>query len=129
MADTSPSGTLRIGGQDRPFALDAALEAAARALHHRRDEHGHPLSAAGFRRAFGPEALRAGLVGEDARDYLYAALVAGYTWQRAPVDFSYYQVGQWLADSPELAAPFWATVAAALPVVKAAAPARKAAAK
>jgi hypothetical protein len=106
---SSVSGSLVIGGQDRPYTTDG-LAAVVQALHHRKDQEGQPLSAAVFRNAFGPNALRQGLTGDDARDYLYAALVAGYGQHRFRVDFTFLQVGQWLSETPEIAQSFWEAV-------------------
>lgn len=120
MSDNNTFGSLQLGGQDRPFALGQAQEAATRALHHRMGEDGQPLSAAAYQKSFGAEALRPGpLTGADARDFVYAALVAGYTWQGLRVDFTFAQVEQWLAAAPEAAQPLWDAVAQSLPAVKA----------
>jgi hypothetical protein len=112
-------GSLLLGGQDRPFELGPAQEQATRALHHRKGEDGQPLTAAAYQQAFGPEALRPGpLTGDEARDFVYAALVAGYAAQGFRVDFTFVQVGQWLAAQPEAAQPLWDAVAQSLPPVK-----------
>jgi hypothetical protein len=116
-------GSLQLGGQDRPFALGQAQEDATRALHHRTGEDGQPLSAAAYQQAFGPEALRQGpLTSAEARDFVYAALVAGYAAQRLRVDFTFLQVEQWLAATPEAAQPLWEAAALGLPPVKPARP-------
>jgi len=101
-------GSLQLGGQDRPFATGEALEAATRALHHRKEETGQPLGAAGFHKSFGPDAFP--LAGNDARDFVYSALVAGYTKQGLRIDFTLLQVGRWLTETPAAAQPLWEAV-------------------
>jgi hypothetical protein len=112
-------GSLLLGHQDRPFALGEAQQAAVQALHHRKDEEGQPLSAASYQKTFGTEALRLGpLTGLDARDFVYAALVAGYAAQGLRVDFTFIQVAQWLAAAPDATQPLWDAVAQSLPPLK-----------
>jgi hypothetical protein len=123
-------GSLLLGGQDRPFALGEAQQAAVQGLHHRKGDDGQPLTAAAYQRTFGPEALRQGpLAGVEARDFVYAALVAGYASQGLRVDFTFLQVEQWLAATPAAAQQLWDAVAQSLPPVKPAPtrPAKKAA--
>jgi hypothetical protein len=131
MPDISITGSLVIGGQDRPYATGPVLEAAARALHHRKDDKGDALSAAAYQKSFGTEALRPGpLTGADASDFVYSALVAGYTLLRLPIDFNHHSVELWLKANPEAAQPLWDAVAASLPPAKVATrPAAKANAK
>jgi hypothetical protein len=113
------SGSLLLGLQDRPFVLGQPQQDAVQALHHRKGEDGQPLTATAYRQTFGPEALRPGpLTGDEARDFVYAALVAGYAAQGFRVDFTFVQVGQWLAAEPEAAQPLWDAVAQSLPPVK-----------
>jgi hypothetical protein len=119
MSDNPTSGSLQLGGQDRPFALGLGQEIAARALHHRKGEDGQPLTAEAYAQTFGTQALRSGpLTGQEARDFVYAALVAGYAQQGLRVDFTFMQVAQWLAAEPEAVQPLWDAAAQSLPAAK-----------
>ena len=130
MATSVTDGSLQIGGQDRPFRLGQAQEIALRQLHHRRGTDGLPLTATAYRKTFGaglPDPATADPA--DVRDFVHAALVAGYQQAGLRVDFNHAMVGQWLAATPDVAQVLGPLSPPAPEVAPARRPAKKTAAK
>ena len=101
---TKPSGygTMQIGGQERPYQVGTNQGDVFCRLHHRKDDTGAPLSLKAYSELFSPARLgKQQLTGGDLRDFIYSALAAGYDNDGLRVDFSAFDVGNWLDDADD----------------------------